>query len=235
MSLRWERVQWAHMISHGFAYVPGNTLLHRSDARVKIVALLAFSIGVFFVSSWWGMLACVLLVVVFAVWARVPAGALNRMLVPVYVLAGFSVLFNVVAAPGWEGLVRGLFFGVRMVVLVAASFVVCMTTTATQLLDGFSAFMAPLRVLRVPVDDIALTLSLSIRFIPVVEEEFRRIRSAQLARGAESAGSVRQRLSSWGIAFASLFVGLFRHADVLAQAMDARCYGASPVRSRLPK
>lgn len=207
-------------------YIAGDSPVHRCDARVKILLLLAFSIGIFFVSSWWGMvaLACVALALIAV--ARMPALQVNRQLAPVYVLAAFSVLFNVVAAPTLEGLFSGLFFGVRMVVLVAASFIVCFTSMSRDLLAAFSWFMSPLRKARVPVDDIALTLALSLRFIPVIEQEFETVRAAQRARGADLGGSFSNKLRIWGAAFTSVFVGLFRHADALATAMDARCYGA---------
>lgn len=206
-------------------YVSGDTPLHRCDARVKILALLAFSIGIFLVSTWWGMVAFAAIVVVALAVARISPGQVNRMLGPVYALAIFSVLFNVVAAPYVDGLIAGLFFGVRMVVLVAASFVVCLTTTSRDLIVAFRWFIAPLRHLRVPVDDIAFTLALSLRFIPVIEGEFAAVRAAQKARGAELEGSFGNKLHIWGAAFSAVFIGLFRHADNLACAMDARCYG----------
>ena len=230
-----EHVYCVDMFSGGLIYFPGESVVHRCDARLKLVVLLVFSIALFFAKSWWGMGGAVALVAIAAAVARVPMGLFNRMLVPVYVLAGFSVLFNVIGTPGLEGLVRGLFFGVRMVVLVAASFVVCLTTSSAELLDAFQKLISPLRRLRVPVDDIAMTLALSVRFIPVIEREFASIRAAQIARGAETAGSLSQKLRVWGAAFAALFVGLFRHADALARAMDARCYGASSARTRLSK
>ena len=160
---------------------------------------------------------------------------MNKMLVPAYALAAFSLLFNVLAQPDVDGVLRGLFFAVRMVVLVAASFIVCLTTRSNELLDAFADLISPLRALKAPVDDIALMLALSVRFIPLVEREFLSIRAAQKARGAESAGSLGRRLGIVGSAFASLFVGLFRHADALALSMDARCYGAADRRTRLPR
>lgn len=206
-------------------YVSGDTPLHRCDARVKIFALLAFSIGIFLVSTWWGMVAFAAIVVVALAVARISFGQVNRMLAPVYVLAAFSVMFNVLASPNAGGLMTGLFFGVRMVVLVAASFVVCLTTTSRDLIVAFRWFIAPLRHLRIPVDDIALTLALSLRFIPVIEDEFATVRAAQKARGAELEGSFGNKLHIWGAAFSAVLIGLFRHADNLACAMDARCYG----------
>lgn len=204
----------------------GDTPLHRCDARVKVLVLLAFSIGIFFVRSWWGMGAFALVVMVATAVARIPFTTMARMLVPVFVLAAFSVLFNVIANPGLDGLFAGLFFGVRMVVLIAASFIVCLTTSSNELLAAFRWLVGPLRLVHVPVDDIAFTLALSLRFIPVIEREFQTVRAAQKSRGAELTGSFANRLRTWGAAFSAVFVGLFRHADALATAMDARCYGA---------
>lgn len=206
-------------------YVSGNSLLHRCDARVKILVLLAFSVGIFFVRTWWGMVACALAVVVALAVARAPFARVNGMLVPVYVLAAFSVLFNVIGNPSAGGLSAGLFLGVRMVALVAASFIVCLTTAPSALLDAFRWFIGPLRRVHLPVDDIAFTLALSLRFIPVIEREFETVRAAQKSRGAELSGSFANKLRIWGAAFSAVFVGLFRHADNLATAMDARCYG----------
>ena len=217
----------------GLTYVSGNTPVHRCDARAKIVLLLAYSIAIFFVGSWLALAAFFAIAVVVGVLARIPFGVMNRLLVPVYVLGAFSIVFNVIASPSVDGMLSGLFFCVRMILLVAASFEVCLTTTSAELLDAFGWFIEPLRGLHVPVDDIAFTLALSIRFIPVIEAEFSRIRAAQISRGAESATSLVRVARIWGGAFTALFVGLFRHADTLADAMDARCYGASKKRTHL--
>lgn len=223
------------MAAFGFAYIDGNTPVHRCDARAKIVLLLACSIGVLLVKTGGGLMAIAVVIALLVAVARIPLSTINRMLVPIYVLAAFSLLFNVLAQPGMDGVLRGLFFAARMVVLVAASFVVCLTTRSDELLDAFLGIIAPLRAIKAPVDDIALTLALSVRFIPLIEREFVSIRTAQKARGSESAESLGRKLSIVGSAFASLFVGLFRHADALALSMDARCYGAAERRTRLPR
>ena len=208
-------------------YVAGDSPVHRRDARVKIIGLLAYSIAIFFVRTWWGMGAFALAVVVLAAVARIPVRQMAAPLVPVAFLAAFAVVFAFAADPGWGGLSAGLFVAVRMIALVAASFVVCYTTTPTDLLDAFSRIMSPLRALRVPVGDIAFTLSLALRFIPVIADEFLTVRRAQRARGAELDGlSFKRRLEVWGAAFTAVFIGLFRHADALAIAMDTRCFGA---------
>ncbi|MBO7701326.1 MAG: energy-coupling factor transporter transmembrane protein EcfT, partial [Eggerthellaceae bacterium] len=110
-----------------------------------------------------------------------------------------------------------------------------LTSSSSDLLEAFRWFIGPLRHKRVPVDDVAFTLSLAIRFIPLVEQEFESVRMAQKARAADSVRSFRKRLGVMGQAFATMFVNLFRQADRMADAMDARCYGSAPVRTRLPK
>lgn len=216
-------------------YIDADTPLHRCDARVKIVALLAFSVALVAVPGWPFLLASTCAAALAVAVARIPLGVLNRMLAPVYVMAAFAFAFNVLAQPGGVGALAGAFFAVRMVVLVGVSFVVCLTSASSELLDAFAWFLTPLRRMRVPVDDIALTLALSVRFIPVIEREFWQIRAAQVARGGEASGSFRRVLEVWGSAFSALFVGLFRHAEALSQAMDARCYGAAGERSHLGK
>ena len=124
------------------------------------------------------------------------------------------------------GLARGLFFAVRIVLLVVASLTVTYTTTSTELTDALGFFLRPLKRLGVPTDDIAMVFSLALRFIPVTAEEFGRVHDAQWARGASFAeGSLWERLRAWQTVLIPLFVGLFRRADSLAVAMDARCYG----------
>ena len=212
-------------------YIAGATGVHACDARVKIVLLLAYSIAIFWVDTWPGMAVFALLVALVWAGARLPVARVIKPLVFVFVLAAFTVLFNVIP-PTWEGLSRGLFFAARMILLVAASFMVCFTSTSTDLVIAFRQLISPLRALHVPVDDIALTLSLSIRFIPVIAEEFTQVRDAQALRGAHfSNGSVVERAKAFAGLFVPVFAGMFRRADALATSMDARCYGvAVPTR-----
>lgn len=216
-------------------YYGGDTALHRLDARVKILLLLAYSIGLFFVHTWWGMGAFVLMALVAWIAARLPVRLMLKLSLPVIVLACFSLLFNALASPNIEGILTGCFFAVRMIVLVVASFIVCLTTSSSAQLEAFRWMMTPFGKLGMPVDDAAFTLALALRFIPVIEREFQTVRAAQISRGAETAGSFARKLSIWAAAFSAVFVGLFRHADALASAMDARCYGATPKRTALPK
>lgn len=151
------------------------------------------------------------------------------------VSAGFLGAWSPIALFGTFGFVpagfaRGCFFAVRIILLVVGSLVVTYTTTSTELTNALSSFLRPLRRLGVPVDDIAMVFSLALRFIPVTAEELARVHDAQQARGASfDVGGLWQRLRAWQTVLIPLFVGLFRRADSLAVAMDARCYGAPDV------
>ena len=128
-----------------------------------------------------------------------------------------------------------LFYAVRILLILWASFVVSFTTTAEELTAAFSSLLRPLRSVRVPVDDAATMLSLAVRFIPLTAEELALVRKAQVARGAKlESGSVWQRIFSYRTVFIPLVVRLFRRADALSASMEARCYGCGR-RSSLQK
>lgn len=125
------------------------------------------------------------------------------------------------------GFAKGAFNAIRVVILVYASLLVSFTTTSTEMMGAAASFMAPLKRTSIPVDDAACALSIALRFIPVTAEELCQVRDAQWSRCARFSGSgVVETLRAWGRVFVALFVALFRRADRLAAAMDARCYGA---------
>lgn len=214
-------------------YIKGDSFIHRLDSRVKLVILAVYSCALFFVSSWWGMALMGALFACAAVVSRVPVKRLFGCGALVYVLAAFAVLFNTLrfenGAPelSASGLDTGCLYAVRILLLFWMSLLLCFTSTSTDLTTGFAKLMSPLRALHVPVDDVALTLSLALRFIPLTSSEYAQIRQAQRARCAHfDDGALWQRLRAAGNSFIPLFVALFRRADHLAFAMDARCYGS---------
>lgn len=219
-------------------YIVQDSPVHRLDARAKVILLLAFSIGIFFVDSWWGMLVAASLVFAVFAFSRLPAKAVFAQVVPVYVLCAFTVLFNMLTwqegvgiAFTVDGLIRGCFFALRICLLVWASMIVCFSTTSTQLLDAFVWFMQPLRRMHVPVDDIAMMFSIALRFIPLIMQEYGQIKDAQWSRGAQfDEGNIVKRIGAHLAILLPLTVSLFRRADHLAQAMDARCYGQNRMK-----
>ncbi len=228
----------------------GTSPVHRLDARVKIILLAVYSVCLFFVDTWVGLVCMAVLFACALIAAQIPPLRIFGLVTPVYVLAAIAVLFNmfVFATPEVidqgagiasgiypligtfsftvSGFFRGLFFAVRILLLVFASLIVTFTSTSTELTDALNRFLHPLQKIGVPSDDIAMVFAITLRFIPVTAEEFGRIRDAQWSRGSKfGEGSIIARLSVWQTVLIPLFVGLFRRADTLAQAMDARCYG----------
>lgn len=218
-------------------YIPGNSGVHRLDARPKVILLLVYSISIFFIGTWEGMLLAAALFAAVLLLSRLPLGPVFKVVVPVYVIAAFTVVANAFLFEYGsfsfrvEGLDRGFFFAVRILLLVWASLILCYTSTSTQLTDALASFLAPLRRFKVPVDDVAMVFGIALRFIPVTADEYLRIRDAQWSRGAPlTDGPILARVRSHVAILIPLFVGLFRRADALAMAMDARCYGLPGVQ-----
>lgn len=206
--------------------------------RIAITMLAVYSVSIFFVGTWAGMAVFAVLLAVACAYLARHGLSIGRMLavgVPVYVIAAITIVCNVfvwtgsAVEPSLDGLVRGLFFAVRMMLLVWASLAVCLSTDMSTLERAFASILAPLRLIRVPVDDVAMACSIAIRFIPLVFERFMAVKGAQWSRGARfDEGPLLGRLRSFGFVFAPMLIGLFRSADRLSLAMDARCYGAVP-------
>ena len=227
-------------------YIPGTSPIHALNAQVKVILACVFSIAVFFVESWPGLLVITAFVAMLYMLARVPVTKAARGLVPVafilvftVVVHAFSISMGSSAAPGLsfgitlDGLMRGIFFALRIVLLVLICSLLTFTSSMMDLTDAMLRMFGPLRRLGVPVDDIAMMISIALRFIPTTAHEAQMIQLAQKARCANfDDGNVFVRLKSWVPVFVPLFVRLFRRADDLADAMDARCY-AGGKRTRM--
>jgi energy-coupling factor transport system permease protein len=132
------------------------------------------------------------------------------------------------------GLVRALFYCVRILAMVLASLVVAYSTPATRLTEGFAWFIRPLERVRVPVDDIAVTFTLALRFIPLAFEELQQVKLAQMARGADlGVGGLWERVSAWAPVLIPWLVSLYRRATRIATAMDVRAYGLGELHTSL--
>ena len=223
-------------------YIPGGSPVHRLDARVKASLLLAYSVSLFLIDSWLGIAGAVLLYAFAHAASCIPIGRVLGLVKPVYVLAALVVLCNSfllvegTLAFGFtaEGFERGMFFALRVLLLVYASILLSFTTTATDLMSAVAWFLAPVRAVGVSTDDAVMVLSIALRFVPVAVEEFCRVRNAQWARGAGfDTGSVLGRIKAWASVLTPMIVRMFRRADALSVSMDARCYGAAAERGAL--
>lgn len=219
-------------------YVRGDSLVHRLDARVKIVLTFSYTVGLFLVGGWGGLVAAAAIVAVAIGVSRVPLHLVARGLRPIVWLLAFTLTLNALVWGSADaavaigplgidagGLARGLFFAMRIVLLVLGTSLITLTTSPVSLTDALADLMRPLALVRFPVDDVAMMISIALRFIPTTAEEADRIVVAQTARGARfDQGGLIARARAWLPVLVPLFVRLFRRADDLATAMEARCY-----------
>lgn len=204
--------------------------VRRLDGRVKIALLVAYSAALFVAGDLVGLGAAAALLVAVAAAGRVRPAPVLRAGAPALAIAAFLLLYNGVAS-GW---VAGVVVAARVMLLVYASVVLMELSTPTELSEALRRLLAPLDRAGLPVRDATTALAIALRFIPVTAEELARIRASQASRGASlGSGSLFARMRANASLTAPLFVGLFRRADRLACAMDARCYGASDAPTSL--
>lgn len=228
-------------------YVPLDSPLHRLDAAAKLGMTTALTVALFMASGFAGLFAVALAVALALGVSRVPLRAVTRGLRAVGLIVVFTLAAN---ALRWEpvsallrlgplgidaaGLRTGAFFAVRILVLVVGTTLLTLTTSPIQLSGGLERVLAPLRLVRVPVGDLAMTLTIALRFIPTTAEEAENIVMAQQARGAVfDRGGPIARARAYAPVLVPLFFQLFRRADALATAMEARCYRGTEGRTRM--
>jgi energy-coupling factor transport system permease protein len=219
-------------------FVPIDSPVHRLEPRVKLGLVVCYTLVLFSSSGWAGLGLATALAALALLLSRVPVHLALRGLRPVALLLLITVVMN---ALRWNppdslfgfgslgvsraGLVTGLFFATRIVLLVIGTSLLTLTTSPVALTDALSRLMVPLRPLRFPVDDVAMMFSIALRFIPTTAEEAEKIVVALAARGARfDDGGVLRRARAWVPVLVPLFVNLFRRADNLAVAMESRCY-----------
>ena len=219
-------------------FVPGDTVVHRLDARTKLGLVVAYTALLFTASGWFAFGLAALAVVGTIVAAKLPWHLALRGVRPILWLLVFTIVANgiVWSSPvallhlgpiglSGTGVARGLYFATRVLLLVIGTSVVTLTTSPVDLTDALATLMRPLRHLHVPVDDVAMMFSIALRFIPTTAEEAEKIIVAQTARGASfDEGGLVRRARAWIPVLVPLFVNLFRRADDLAIAMESRCY-----------
>ena len=227
-------------------YVPGDSFFHRLDPRTKMALVGGFVVLMFLVNTWWGYGAGAAMVAAGVAAARVPARWLLRSLRPLVALILLSVALNALWTEGrvvarWgpvqvteEGLVMAGMMGLRLVLLVAGASLLTTTTSPIDLTEGLERLMSPGRRLGLPAHELAMMMTIALRFIPTLVEEADRIMKAQMARGAAfDRGGPLSRARSLLPLLVPLLVGAFRRADELAVAMEARCYRGGEGRTRL--
>ena len=227
-------------------YYPTNSPIHRLDPRLKLLITLGYIVLIFFINSFTSYLFCALFILTIALVGRIPLKTLLKSVKAVIFLVFFITVINVLFYKGnhllwswWkiniylDGILYAIKMALRLILLVMGPALLTFTTTPMELTDGVESLLSPLKVIKFPVHDVAIIMSIALRMIPTLMEETNKITMAQKARGADlDSGNVFKRAKALIPILVPLFVGAFRRADELALAMDARCYNATPNRTK---
>lgn len=225
-------------------YYPANSFVHKCDPRQKILFLIIFIVAVSLSTTFYALGACALLLALAIVCARVPLKSLLKSVRAVLFLLLFTAVLNLFfhegETPLWEGsfitkeaVYFTLFLSLRLCLLVLSSSLLTLTTTPVSLTDGIESLLSPLKWLRFPVHELALIMSLALRFIPTLSEQTSRIMNAQKARGADfESGSLVKRVKAVVPILIPLLISAFRSSEELGDAMNARCYSGSKKRTK---
>lgn len=228
-------------------YYPANSVIHQLDARVKIIVTFLFIVSLFVVNTLMGyVLVTVLLGAVIKI-SQVPLKFMLRGLKSIMIIIIFTAVINLFLTQGeqiiWqfgflkltkEGIYMAIKMCVRLVLLIVGSSLLTLTTTPIQLTDGIEYILKPLKKIGVPAHEIAMMMTIALRFIPTLLDETDKIIKAQQARGADfDTGNLLQKAKSMIPILVPLFISAFRRAEELAMAMEARCYHGDENRTRM--
>ncbi|MCQ4635453.1 energy-coupling factor transporter transmembrane protein EcfT [Anaerovorax odorimutans] len=227
-------------------YYPGESWVHRLDPRIKIIVTLAYIVALFVVTDFWGLLIAVAVLGIVIAVSRVPLKFMLKGLKPIFLIILFTFVLNMFMIPGkviahiWiltiteEGLNTAFFMASRLVLLIIGSSLLTLTTKPISLTDGIEALLSPLKRIGVPAHELAMMMTIALRFIPTLLEETDKIMKAQQARGADfESGNIIRRAKSLIPLLVPLFISAFRIAQELAMAMEARCYRGGQHRTRM--
>lgn len=230
-------------------YYPSQSFVHKMDPRAKLLALIAFIVVLFVADNFYALAACALVLIAALAASRVPFGRVLRSVKGILFILILTAVLNIFFHGGetvfwqWsflkitlEGIIFSIFLIFRLFFLVMASSVLTLTTTPVALTDGIESLLKPLKYIKFPVHELALIMSIALRFIPTLIDETNRIISAQKARGADfESGNIFKRIKAIIPILIPLLISAFRRAEELGDAMDARCYSGSKTRTKYKK
>ncbi len=228
-------------------YYPAKSTIHKLDPRVKLVTTIVFIISLFVAKGVVGYAIASLFLAMVIRMSRVPFGYMTKGLKAIIMILMLTVIFNLFLIDGdfvlWrfgflritdKGLKTAVFMAVRLIYLILGSSIMTLTTTPNDLTDGLEKLLGPLKKLHVPVHEIAMMMSIALRFIPILLEETDKIMKAQIARGADfETGNLLQKAKAMVPLLVPLFISAFRRANDLAMAMEARCYHGGDGRTKM--
>ncbi len=230
-------------------YYPTQSFVHRLDPRIKILALISIIVLLFCASNFYSLALCAIVVIAAIASSRVPFKSVLRSVKAVMFILIFTAVLNLFFHKGsmllvewWiikiylEGVIFSAFFVLRLFFIVMASAILTLTTTPVSLTDGIESLLKPLTFIKFPVHELALIMSIALRFIPTLIDETNRIIAAQKARGSDfESGNIFKRIKAIVPILIPLLISAFRRADELGDAMDARCYSGSKTRTKYKK
>ncbi|MBQ8930039.1 MAG: energy-coupling factor transporter transmembrane protein EcfT [Oscillospiraceae bacterium] len=228
-------------------FFPGNSIVHRLDPRTKILLTILYIVALFCAKNYVSYAFMLLVLITCVRLSTIRVRSLVRGIKPLIIIIVFTAILNMFFTKGtpvadvwlirritWEGLRTALFMVLRIMMLVSGTFLLTYTTSPMALTDGLERLLNPLKKIRVPVHELAMMMSIALRFIPTLIEETDKIMSAQKARGADfETGNILQRAKAMIPLLVPLFISAFRRADELATAMESRCYHGGEGRTRL--
>ena len=227
-------------------FFPGDSLLHRLDPRTKIVLLFFFLAAIFVFDSPLAYAALTAFTAALIAVSRVPLLLMLKALKPLSWIIAFTFVIHLVSTPGdaffhvwlfdftWQGAAKGFFIALRLALLILLSALLTYTTSPLALTDALETLMQPAKRVGVPAHEIAMMMTIALRFVPTLIEEADKIMKAQQARGADlTEGSVIERIKGFVPVLVPLFISAFRRADDLALAMEARCYRGGVGRTQM--
>lgn len=227
-------------------YFPGDTMVHRLDPRTKILIVLMFIVSLFFINTFYPYLFILAFLVLSIAISKIPFSYVLKGLKPIALIIIITFVINVFMTKGEvlfnigpltvtiEGLRQAVFMALRLIFLIVGTSLLTLTTSPISLTDGLESLLSPLRKFNVPVHELAMMMTIALRFIPTLLEETDKIMKAQMARGADfESGNIINRAKNLVPLLVPLFINAFRRADELATAMEARCYRGGDNRTRL--
>lgn len=227
-------------------YYQTDSVIHRLDPRVKLVGTIIYIISLFLFKEPVPFLLAVLFLATVITASNVPFRYMVRGLKAIVVLLFITAAFNMFLTQGeplvsfWiftitkEGLENAVMIAIRLIFLIIGSSLMTLTTTPNQLTDALESLLSPLKKIRVPIHEIAMMMSIALRFIPILLEETDKIMKAQMARGADfESGNLVRKVKAMVPLLVPLFISAFRRANDLAMAMEARCYHGGDNRTKM--
>lgn len=227
-------------------YYPSNSVLHKLDPRTKILAILIYMVSLFIVNNFYGLLGMLAISAAVIILSQVPLKYFFRGLKMIIFIVLLTVALQMFMTPGeivwqWsflkvtkEGIHQAVFMGMRLVLLISITSILTLTTTPIALTDGIERLLKPFQRIGVPAHELAMMMSIALRFIPTLVEETDKIMKAQAARGANfDSGNLIEKVKALVPLLVPLFLSAFQRAEELAIAMEARCYHGGDNRTRL--